>query len=70
MRAKYPWDKWLAYKRSYWLCRGEHFDCMLHSMGVQIRNAATARSMRVRVVIDEKEKALHVTNLKRKRSKK
>jgi len=49
---RYPWDDWFARasKRPIKLRRGEHFPCMIHSMGVQIRTAAAERGLRVKVL--------------------
>lgn len=60
--VRYPWDKWLAYKREYRLKKGKDFDCMVHSMSVQVRNAAYRRGMSVQVVIDEGDQCLYVVN--------
>lgn len=49
---RYPWDKWLS-KRSLRLVRGRHYNCMPHSMGVQVRNAAAMRGIHVSVKIAE-----------------
>lgn len=50
--VRYPWDKWLAKSRLR-LVRGRHFQCMPHSMSVQVRNAAANRRLRVSVQIQE-----------------
>ncbi len=47
-----PWDKWLKRKR-FRLVRGRHYNCMPHSMGVQVRTAAANRGLRVSVLINE-----------------
>jgi len=51
--VRYPWDKWLSRKRKFKLLRGVDFFCQPHSMGMQIRNAATIRGLRAKVHILE-----------------
>lgn len=47
-QVRYPWDRWLS-KRRTTLRRGRDFQCQLHSMGVQMRNAALLRGIPVSV---------------------
>lgn len=49
---RYPWDKWFK-KNKLVLVRGKHYECQPHSMGVQVRDAATKRDLEVSVEIDE-----------------
>jgi hypothetical protein len=51
-QLRYPWDTWLSKKRIR-LKRGRHYQCMTHSMGVQVRNAAIRRGIHVSVFIEE-----------------
>ena len=46
----HPFDKWFKQKRTK-LVRGKHFNCMPHSMGIQIRNAAKKRKVKVSIHI-------------------
>lgn len=64
---KYTWDKWFARKK-FRLVRGKHFDCMPHSMGVQVRMAASNRGLRVSVQIDEERLTVSVIKCGRRRS--
>ena len=50
--VRYPWDRWLSKSRLR-LVRGKHFDCMPHSMGVQIRAAAAQHGAHVSIRIQE-----------------
>lgn len=45
-RPRYPWDKWFNQK-VFELKQGRDFDCMPHSMIVQIRQVASSRGVRV-----------------------
>ena len=54
---KYNWDKWFS-KNRFVLKRGTHFECMPHSMSVQVRRVAERRGLRVSVFIDESD--IHV----------
>ena len=49
---RYPWDKWFKRNKTV-LVRGEDYECQPHSMGVQVRDAAAKRGLRVSVEIDE-----------------
>jgi hypothetical protein len=50
MPAKiYNWEKWFA-RRRFTLRRGADYDCSHSSMAQQIRNAASARGLGVRLV--------------------
>jgi len=48
----YPWDRWFRHNR-FRLVRGVHYHCQPHSMSVMVRNAASARGVRVSVLIAE-----------------
>lgn len=48
----YPWGRWFAKSRIR-LVRGKHFDCMPHSMAVQIRTAAPNYGVSVSIKIKE-----------------
>ena len=49
-QKRHPWDRWFK-KDQFTLAQGRDFDCMVHSMGVQVRSAAAARDLEVRVLI-------------------
>lgn len=49
---RYPWDKWFK-KNKLVLLRGKHYECQPHSMGVQVRDAATKRGLQISVEVDE-----------------
>jgi len=49
---RYPWDKWFK-REKFTLKKGIHYDCMTHSMSVQVRNAARVRGFAVSVHINE-----------------
>jgi hypothetical protein len=46
--VRHPWEKWFS-KKSFRLIRGKHFNGMVHSMAQQVRNAASARGLRVSI---------------------
>jgi hypothetical protein len=46
--TRYPWDKWFA-KSKFVLTKGVDFNCMAHSMIVQLRNVAASRGVSVSV---------------------
>ena len=48
----YEWDNWFA-RRRFTLRRGEDYRCSQSSMSQQVRNAATARRLRVSLVEGE-----------------
>ncbi len=48
--VRYPWDKWFKQPKLR-LFRGRDYLCMPHSMGQQVRNAASIRGLRVSVYI-------------------
>lgn len=72
---RHPWDRWFCrgpYRdrgpfRRVCLRRIRDYDCMPHSMAVQIRNAAAARGLHVSVRIEED--VITVTPLRRRRKK-
>jgi 3-keto-L-gulonate-6-phosphate decarboxylase len=50
MPAKiYDWERWFGARR-FTLHRGRDYDCSHSSMSQQVRNAASARGLRVAVV--------------------
>ena len=49
---RYPWKKWFK-RGKFTLHRGVDYFCQPHSMGVQIRSAASARCLLIRVTINE-----------------
>ncbi len=49
-QKRHPWDRWFK-KDQFTLVQGRDFNCMVHSMGVQVRGAAAARGLYVRVLI-------------------
>ena len=49
-QKRHPWDRWFK-KDQFTLVRGRDFACMAHSMSVQVRSAAAARGLYVRVLI-------------------
>lgn len=67
---RYPWKKWLTPTGKPWkslsLIRGKHYNCMTHSMAVQVRQAAYTLGVSVSVSIGEDR--LIITN-QGKRSK-
>ena len=50
--VRYDWNRWFK-RKSFTLRKGKHYQCMPHSMAVQVRNAAARRGLVVRVFIDE-----------------
>jgi hypothetical protein len=50
--VRYPWDKWLGKKQAYTLQRGRDFNCKVHGMAAQLRNAASKRGMSVSIAIE------------------
>lgn len=48
-QAVYPWDKWLSYKNTFTLKRGEHYTCTTQSMHLQFRNKARSRGITVHI---------------------
>lgn len=51
MKRKYPWEEWLSRRHTFRLKKGVDFDSAIHSMSVQIRQAAAERGKRVSVFI-------------------
>jgi hypothetical protein len=51
--SKYPWDYWLNIDYTFILEKGKDFDSALHSMSMQIRQAARNRKKSVSVHIVE-----------------
>lgn len=52
-RAKpYPWERWFGNKRLR-LLKGKHFECSIHGMAQQIRNAARKLGYKVSLRIDD-----------------
>lgn len=49
MRRKYPWEEWLGRVRTV-LLRGVHYRCSQSTMCQTIRNNASRRGLRVRLV--------------------
>ena len=49
MQKLYPWEDWLGKPRTV-ILRGVHYRCSQASMAQSIRNAASQRGVRVRVV--------------------
>ena len=47
---KYPWDRWFRRKR-FTLVKNKDYDCMTHSMAIQVRQAAWKREIQVSVRI-------------------
>ena len=50
--TRHPWKAWFKRKK-FTLTRGVDFNCQVHSMGVQIRQAAVRFDISVAVFIDE-----------------
>ncbi len=57
---RHPFDKWFK-RKNFKLVRGKHFNCMIHCMNVQLRNAAARRNIRLSINVDGN--TLHVSNL-------
>lgn len=49
MNRKYPWEEWFA-EDVFTLVRGLHYDCSQSTMTQTVRNNASARGLRVRLV--------------------
>ena len=49
---RYPWDEWLAHKRTFRLRKGKDFQCASYVMGVQVRTAAAKRDLKVSIIIE------------------
>lgn len=62
--VRYPWDQWFK-RRKFRLVRHRQFNCQCHSMGVQVRNAAAKRGIRISINIDEDTDSLSVTVVSR-----
>lgn len=58
-QIQHPWDTWFQEKH-FTLVQGKHFDCMLHSMMVQLRSAAKKRKLLISVYIDADRNRLAV----------
>lgn len=59
-KSRYPWKKWFAKEGTVTLQQGKHFDCLVHSMAQQIRNAAYRHGVQVSLVLEEKKIGLNV----------
>ena len=62
MRRVYPWNDWLGKPRTV-ILRGVHYRCSQSSMQTQIRNAASRRGVKVRL-IDTNTEFIIETNAK------
>lgn len=58
---RHPWNTWFS-KPLFRLTKGVHFDCQVHSMVVQVRNAATNRGLKV--IIELFDNTITVTQRK------
>ena len=47
----YPWERWFSQK-SFRIIRGKHFDCQVHGMAQQIRNAASYYGVGVSISVE------------------
>lgn len=56
--ATYPWERWFR-KKQFTLMHGQHFQCTLSGMTINIRQAARRHGVRVR--IEQGWAELHVT---------
>lgn len=63
---KYPWDDWLR-GTTLSLRKGIHFDCQIHGMAQQIRNAARVRRLKVSLRLESSHIHVTITPLKAKR---
>ena len=59
MRKLYPWEDWLGRPRTV-ILRGVHYRCSQSSMAQNIRNEASRRGVRVRVVDTNTEITIEV----------
>src|SRR5271170_1492927 len=59
MRRKYQWEEWFGRPRTV-LLRGVHYHCSQSAMCQMIRNAASARYLRVRLEDTETEIIIEV----------
>jgi len=52
---RYPWDEWFkkAAVAPIHLTKGTDFPCQVHSMGIQVRTAAAARGLAVKVLTND-----------------
>lgn len=66
-QAIYPWDKWLKYKNSFTLKKGEHYKCTTQSMALQFR-ARAARDPSISAVHIKQEDSFLIIKLERKPS--
>ena len=60
MHRKYPWEEWFA-EGVFTLTRGLHYDCSQSTMAQTVRNNASARGLRVRLVDTGVGIVVHVT---------
>lgn len=67
-QVMYPWKKWFR-MRSVTLVHGTDFDCLVHSMAQQVRNAARKYGYRVHMVVNQHSISFSPENLGRKEGK-
>lgn len=48
-QAIYPWEKWLSYKNSFTLKKGQHYTCTTQSMALQFRSRANRAGIIVHI---------------------
>lgn len=59
LMTRYPWNEWFS-EDHFTLRKGDDFDCEVHSMGVQIRNAAYKRKFKVSVHLNATDGLIEV----------
>ena len=59
---RYPWNDWFkeATRKPVVLVKGIDFPCQVHSMGIQLRTAAAARELAVKVLTNDDTITLEV----------
>lgn len=66
--VRHPWDKWFKKIRGkgkkLLLKRGKDYDCMTHSMSIQLRNAAKQRGIRISCQTREEGEAIEIKEAK------